>query len=268
MSTEDYKNKAEGRYAYAKIAALVVVAGWTLYQWDKTIFPKERWDQSVRASSARVDLQLEAASFTVGSLVHDDTSDVDLLEPDNEARSAEGTPTLVQFHIPLKNERPFPVAVTVKSVSLREGTVPASGSDIDWQVAVDLDPADLFQIEVGTARTVEAGGSLQYSGYHVAPVNWCCADAGTKPVKLVEMSVDLSLQGIDPKTSLLVEGATKSRQLTFVGLLTEEASALAGSQFANAPAPINWANNGVQYYMDPALRQYFNGPGFEQMPPT
>jgi len=221
MSAENFKNNAEGWLSYAKIAALVAAGGWAYYQWDVSLFPKERWDQSVRASAARVDLSLNKPTFRVGSLIHAEAQDIDLLETENATRQTDGTPTLISVTVPLRNDKPFPIAVAVKAAKLREALVPTAGQGLKWSDPVALDIEALLNIASDDTRVVETGSDLILSGQVVRAVSWCCDDRGTKPVKMVELVIDLSLQSIDGTTSEVIEGTTKTRKLRFLSVLTE-----------------------------------------------
>lgn len=241
MAGESFKNHAEGWFAYAKIAALVVAGGWAYYQWDVSLFPKERWDQSVRASAARVDLTLAQPRFQVGSLIHSEAQDIDKLEAEQEARQDAGTPTLISVSVPLQNTRPFPIAVVVTGATLREAALPVQGQDLEWSDPIDLDVQALLNVAPDDTRVVETGSELTLSGQVVRAISWCCDTQGTKPIKMVELVISLTLDGLDGATSEPVKSATKTRTLRFQSLLTEEDSALTGPLFAQMSQPMSWA---------------------------
>lgn len=268
MSTENFKNHAEGWFAYAKIAALVVAGSWAYYQWDVSLFPKERWDQSVRASAARVDLALDTPTFRIGSLIHAEAQDTDLLEAEDATRQSEGTPTLVSVTVPLRNDKPFPIEVVVKAATMREVLVPTAGQVLTWSDPIALDVQALLNVAPDEARVVETSSELTLSGQVVRAVSWCCEGQGTKPVKMVELVIDLSLQGLDGTTSQVIEGAIKTRQLRFLTLLTEEDSALIVPQLASLSQPISWAYQNPSSGSNPYLEWQGNVTPGLTLPPT
>lgn len=243
-----------------------MAGAWTYYQWDVSLFPKERWDQSVRASAARVDLALEAPTFGVGSLIHSEAQDSGSVETEEAGRRTDGTPTLVSVTVPLRNDRPFPVEIEVIAATLREARVPTAGEQLNWTKPVSLDTKALLNIEPNDPRVVESGSELILSGQVVRAVNWCCDTQGTKPVKMIELEIDLKLQGLDGMTSQDIEGAVKTRKLRFLTLLVEDDSALTDRRLVSY-----WNSNSYAYQPEFGLNPYWGWQGGAVpgiMPPT
>lgn len=243
MSAENFKNRAEGWFALAKIAALMVAAGWTYYQWDKTIFPKEDHQRLIRAAQTRTDLQVTDASLKVGALgtapskVIEDAA-IERLSSD-EAEPPMGQAVLLpsgaMFSFTLENAGPFPVEMTIAEAQFAEARAgDASSLAFEWSAPVKLDIATVFGAEVATPRIVETKGKAELSGLYLAMADWCCADAPRPEIRLAEVLVKIDLRGIDPTDSTAIAGAEKTKTVRLRAFFGSDQVLAGSARLANA----------------------------------
>lgn len=241
MAAEEFKHRAEGWLAWTQIVAIVVAAVWTLYQWNRTIFPREDHDQRVRAAQSRTDVTIVDPRLTLGRLHIPGQADPGLpLNLPGEGSGAATTvlsgtyPTLVRAAMELQNDRSFPVEVTVSRLELATALVPAGGADLTWDKSRDLTPAEFFGPGLDRPRILESGGTMTLSGQQLTSFSWCCPFGQSPEIRLAHLDVELSLRGLDPETSEPVPAATKTRILQLRSFFYRDLSVFDLPVFAEA----------------------------------
>lgn len=98
-TSAEAKSWTEVAFNCAKIVALIVAGGWTYYQWDKVIFPKESAEQFARRVAQRTDLVFDGQGiqFKIFPISSDET------ESDPFVNQLLKMPTSIQ--VDAKNDR-------------------------------------------------------------------------------------------------------------------------------------------------------------------
>jgi hypothetical protein len=153
---DQFKAWSEAAFNIAKIVAIVAVGGWTLFQWNRVIFPKESADDFARRVATRTDLEINADDINFRIL--DNSSDVD----DDNATDGKARPSQLLYvfgELEVANQKSFPIELAVERFELRFGKLrtpadvpPATTpSTVKPMQVVSVDWQDFHQIDGGQA---------------------------------------------------------------------------------------------------------------------
>jgi hypothetical protein len=107
-----------------KLVTLFVLAGWTLYQWNVSIFPKESSEEFARRAATRTDLALlmhiDPSYMTFSGDVNSKDQNVH-----GKAQEADSTPPprflSLTGDCTARNEKDFPISLKFVSMRLKQG---------------------------------------------------------------------------------------------------------------------------------------------------
>lgn len=199
-----WKARTELCFNVLKIMALFVTAGWTYYQWDKTIFPKESHEAFARRASRRTDLDLKVSKLDF-------------------AVSDGGAAMNVSGVLSLENTKDFPVLVRFspaprfefgETAALAAGQtgIPAT----KWSASMEIPPSEAFgAIDEAHPPVIEAKGKAELA--FTFPVQGAPTAGAAR--RLFRLRVPLELRAIDPRTGEEIAGSIKTKQALVQGQL-------------------------------------------------
>ncbi len=235
-SSDAIRTWSETLFTWVKIAALVAIGGWTLYQWDRTIFPKEQHDQMLRAAVLSPDLLVRDQELSVKTLYLSPASKADY----RMASEAE-FPALLTYSARLSNTGSLPVRLTGKEVVFETQQLTRDTRQVEWTEVARLDFATAFGAWVAEGKTVMPGNDVILAGTSITGFSWCCSQGlAGRDLRLTRVSAAMTLHTIDPSTGAPVEGSETPKDiLIWVVTSGKDPSlteSLSGTEQAEAPA--------------------------------
>ncbi|MBM3728466.1 MAG: hypothetical protein FJW40_23950 [Acidobacteria bacterium] len=213
---ETQKLEAEVRLARVETAeklvtmlAVAVGAAWTLYQWDVSIFPKEKHEEFLRRAAARVDVLVKPGELAAK----------DLRPPGPGGRSV-----LLSGTLKIENQRDFPVALGIQGVEVGLGGVkvqadgvPAAVEPFTEDEVLRPRPGEAFPAEL-TAEPLIIEARSEAALPLMLPLAFKCPKGGEGPC-MVSLRVRLGVTAVHPKTGELLTAARKQKTVVTRGIL-------------------------------------------------
>ncbi|MCP5086914.1 MAG: hypothetical protein GY952_08955 [Rhodobacteraceae bacterium] len=239
MGSTDFSEYADGWLSIAKIVALGAVGAWTYIQWGTTIFPKESYEQSVRAAQTRTDLNIQLQNFRSGYLGKSaEEIGIQILSRSSEIDYSSGvdTHTIVTGEIALQNPRKFPVQYSISEIAFSLGRTEVIGAQPVWEDLDKLELDSIFGHKAAENRIIEPGGSSYQSFVRHFPVHWCCFGSFDDQPKPIRVLVRFKLKGIHPKTGKEIPNSEKEKFVRFLGFVDPRTDFLKGEDVAKGLA--------------------------------
>ena len=211
-----------GCYNLAKIAALLLAALWTLFEWNVSIFPRESHQDFLRKAQKRTDLAVQMGGVTPRRL--------DRPTGQSGFETAARHDLLIQGECTFTNERDFPIALQSKDLVLRFATgieqlaAPDSGEaagfapfQIDWSQdhKIEMETAFGPVNESKEASILEQGGVNIVPFYAPVSVYW----QPSERQRLMELDLEFYVYGVHPETSEEIEGSRQIKRIAHRMLL-------------------------------------------------
>lgn len=204
----------EVAFNIAKITALVAVAGWTVFQWNKVIFPKESSDQFIRKASNRTNIEFSVEDVSFRIL--DEPTEPTTEQSQMELPTKENAPRRLYISgaFLIKNARNFPIEWTSKNFVLGYSYVPNAEQilagttekgrvTIGWPMDLQM---SLLSSEYPEKFTIENGSTFRM------PVNeLILCDPKSGQYMLVELSLNGSATAIEPEEGMTVSSTLRER---------------------------------------------------------
>ncbi len=211
-----------GCYNLAKIAALLLAALWTLFEWNVSIFPRESHQDFLRKAQKRTDLAVK-----IGKVVPER-----LDRPEGRSGSEQGArhDLLIRGECTFTNERSFPIALQSKELVLRFATgiedlaAPDIGGvagfspfQINWSQDYKIETETAFGPvnESKEASILEQGGVNVVPFYAPVSVHW----QPLEKQRLMELDLEFYVYGVHPETSEEIEGSRQIKRIAHRMLL-------------------------------------------------
>lgn len=207
-----FKNFSEGVLNLAKCIALLAIGIWTVYQWDRVIFPKESHEDFVRRSAERTDVHITNSLFSLS---------------ERTAESTEGQShqlVVAQISIDLENSTDFPISISGDESTIDVFSVDGLFDVVEDQgVVVEGDLSNrqkLLSLPLVfsdlSGRPERSPSVLEANGKISLGVEKQLLVERNAPVNLLtfEFRWTAELQAIDPSTRIITTEEPKRRHLS------------------------------------------------------
>lgn len=205
----------EVAFNLAKIAGLIVAAGWTYYQWDKVIFPKESAEQFKRRVEQRADLEFYSGAVDFQILQRSDIKDGPLPRKNSE-RARQDISISASGTILVRNRKNFPIEVAIKGVSLNFGRLDVSNPSQEYGTIRALTSKWVESEKFNLLASEDKRLVLESQGVASFPLNgvyfYSSWDFSVVPVR-IELSA--SLAAVNPNTGIAVADVAQTKEKVF-----------------------------------------------------
>ncbi|MCO6382250.1 hypothetical protein [Oceanicola sp. 502str15] len=219
-NSEEFKNHSDALLSVAKIVALAAAAIWTLYQWDKSIFPKEDHERLLRAASLSPDITVTDSFFESFSIYDKPSARVR-----NMPTFTASILTLFNYYFSFLNNSDFPMSFSEGRVLLEGYQVRNEEDSEEWITLAEWSFEEAFGEWANTSRVIMPGGGLDLGGSRALNVEWCCKPSLIgRDLMLFRISIELNLATLDPTTALPASEQRKPKyvnQVTFLSGMDE-----------------------------------------------
>lgn len=216
-NSEDLKNRTESLKNVVQAVALVVAAGWVLFEWNKTIFPQEERNrekferaQYISSAKSRIDLKVEAEEFCIATL----DFGTRVFSRDEKPPDEIYPKSVISATIKLINEKSYPIKYRLQSVSANISYHLSSpdSDELKW-IPLNLWPHEkLFGSRFKDSNILEPGASASMNMFQVTSPLFD-DDSDVKDSGFVMVEFLISAEAIDIQNSEVIQGALKEKYL-------------------------------------------------------